>query len=162
MSSFDQLLAILMLLAFSISLLFGLYFMTELQNQEVFKDTIAEAEIAQVRGYIVSFNGWFPILIIGVFAGILVSAYFVDTHPIFLVVSVVVLLFVLVLVNGFVDMFNEVASSAQFAGVVDELPLVVAAWEIMPMILLVFSAITMIILYAKYKRGGSDGSAPVY
>lgn len=128
---------------------------------DAFQDDIAQDTLASVRGNIVSFNAWFPIIIIGIFAAILISAYFVDTHPIFLVVSVVVLLFVLVMVNGFVDMFNEVAAQPAFSGVVDELGQVVAAWNIMPTILLVFSAITLVVLYAKYKRGGSDGT-PIY
>jgi len=121
-------------------------------------NTAALLAATQTSEVLYTFNFWSPFLLIALFAAILVSAWFVQTHPIFLLVSGVLLVLFIIYSGYMVNIFNEVAGHDSFAGIIGNYDIMIAMWQNMPRLVLIVGAAIMILLYARHRR---DSNVPI-
>lgn len=158
MSVLDIITIGVIVLIFSISLIIGSYVWGEITDTPVFKENVhANATINQVSNIMFSFNGLYPYILIGLFLMVLISAYYIETHPIFFVISIGFLAIGIFTSGILVETFNSFASKPTFGAVTNQYPLIVQTWQNMPVIMLVMGSILMVVMYAKYRRDNMGG-----
>lgn len=88
----------------------------------------------------------------GLMIAAIIGAFLIPTHPIFLVLAVVVFILVLIIVPQIANVFLEFSESTTLnASTVVTFPTMVSIWNIMPLIVLVFGALFIIVTYAKIR-----------
>jgi len=160
MSIADLAVVVIMVFVFSIVLLFSGVMLDEFsQVRKVQDNSEANQTISDAKTMLFNLNDWFPLIFIGLIGSVGIGAFFIKTHPVFFVASLVLLILFLLISPVFVNTFNEFAGQEQFSGVVDEYEEVVTFWQNLPVIVLVASVILLVLLYGKFGRGSG---APTY
>jgi len=161
MAVMDLIVACIVLLILSVSLLFGSVLLDRVGERDIINGTIAETHITNTKQALFAFNDWFPFVFAGMIVAIAIGAYFMQTHPVFLVAAVVILIIFIMISGIMVNSFHEFAGAEVFADVVDEYDNVTTMWDHMPLLLLIAAIPILIALYGK--RGTSNaGQGPVY
>lgn len=93
-------------------------------------------------------------LAIGLIVSLIISAFFIQTHPIFLVLSVVVLLFVVVVSAPISNAFMEMATSDSLSTEASQYNIATHVVGNLPLIAVVGGFLVIIALYAKPGGGG--------
>jgi len=100
------------------------------------------------------FDKLFPLVIIGLFAFVFISAYLSINHPIMLIVGIIVFAVALLLSGIYANLYHQISSSEEFTSTNALLPITEIFMKYLPIIILIiFVAITVIIIYSK--QGGS-------
>lgn len=108
----------------------------------------------QTSGGITIMNALFPFILIGLIAMVIVSAMFIDSHPIFFFVSLIILGVVVLLAVVFSNIYQEITTSTEFGDAENEFSIVTLIMENMPFIVAAIIIITMIVLWSR-PQGGS-------
>jgi len=131
-------------------------------NEALTSSTPAEAgknvtkTLDDVGSGIGMFNVLFPLLLIGVFGFVLVSALMVRSHPAFLFIGLLVLGVALILGAIYSNVYESITENAEFAATDAEFNIIGIFLDNLPIvILLLFTAIALIIYVI---RGGGGTS----
>ena len=80
-----------------------------------------------------------------------VSAYFIDTHPVFFVVSLVMVAMFLMIVPMMANLWDSIAGTSQFTTERAAMPTTDIFLSNLPLIFLAFAGLGVIATYAKYR-----------
>jgi hypothetical protein len=110
-----------------------------------------------------AFDSLFVLLTFGMMLATVISAFFVRTHPVFFVLSLLLMLLVLPMMAIFSNIFEEFATHQDLLQAASDYPLMQSIWGSLPTITLVFIIVTAIVLYSKMNEssdirgGGNEG-----
>jgi len=154
MSVMDIAVVCIAIFLLSISLLFGSALVNRVGQEDAIRGTVAEVHINNTQTALNAFNSWFPFIFAGLVIAVFIGAYFMQTHPVFLIISVGILIVFLMISGIMVNMFNEFAGHEEFAEIVDDYENVVRMWDYMPLLLLIAAIPILIVLYGKRASSG--------
>jgi len=95
------------------------------------------------------FNILFPLLIIGVFGFVLVTALLGRSHPAFLFIGLIVLAVALILAAIYSNVYQEISESANFSSTESDFNIMSLFLDNLPIVILILFVAIAIILYAK-------------
>lgn len=151
----DLTLFIILLVVVGVASVFGWMIYSDLNDEiQADGDMSAEAQAASQNvadNYPSMFDNVFLFILILFWIFLLVSSFLIDTHPIFFVVTVILLLFVFVVGMILANAYEEVTSDPDLIGFADDFP--ITSW-VMTNFLLVIIVIGLsagLALYAKNK-----------
>lgn len=154
MSVLDVIFVGIILFIFSISTLFAVFLMDEFGNNAAIKGSVAEPVVNKTKAVLFAFNDWLPFIFAGLMIYVFTSAYFVRTHPVMFVFSLVIMGFFILMSGILSNMFTAFAAREEFSGIINNYGTMVGFWNNFPFILLITGAIVIVALYAKGSRGG--------
>ena len=96
-------------------------------------------------------KGKSPVFLVLIFIGLIVSVYFIDSHPIFFAIALVIFLVILVVGAVLSDVFTDISSSPEFANQTATFSMTTFALTNLPIIILGMGGIVLVMLYAKAK-----------
>lgn len=160
-------LVFMIIICFVLSVSFILsYYVTE-QFHSTLNQTIYDQGLEKSGGYnesleimgegeqaLLKFGDAFIVIIIAIGIAIVIGASMIRTHPIFFVASLFMLVIFIFIGAQFSNFFNAIIITSEFASVANEFPLMVKIMRNMPIFVLIFGAITAIVMYGKIKTGG--------
>jgi hypothetical protein len=115
-----------------------------------FEDSPESKEIMRNGSNLINgFDMLFIMVLVLIMIGLIVSVYFIDSHPIFFAVSLVIFLAVLTIGAVLSDVFNDISSNAIFANETATYPMTVFVFNNFPLVILIMGAIVTIMLFAK-------------
>jgi hypothetical protein len=101
------------------------------------------------------FDSLIPLLVIGLFAFVLISAGAIIRHPIMIIVGVILLGVVITIAVVFSNMYNQISSSPQFASSKAVLPIQDKFMQFLPTIVVLMAiGIVIAIIWSRSKGGG--------
>ncbi len=123
-------------------------------------DTNAANAVTSIKDTYTSLWDWALILIFGLNVLLLfISAFFIDTHPAFMLVFIMVAFFTMAFAPNILDATDKIYNNAQYAGdVAAYLPFMDFLRGNFGYIILGIFVMTGIIMYAKFKYFGGDTS----
>lgn len=127
-------------------------FETALSNTPGGNESGAVSNVQSVHGTFVSF--WDGVLVIAFLIAVIllfVSAFLIDTHPVFIILYVLMLFFTLVFAPSILTAINKIYESGSFAQEVSALAFMDFLRLNFGLIITVIGVLTMIIIYAKVK-----------
>ena len=151
----EVLFLIVVAFAFALTIFIGYKFINELNtNIQTDGDATAEAKAASLNAtsrYPNIFDGGFIMFFILVWIAILVSAWFIDTSPIFFIVSLIVFVFTLIVSFALTDVYTEFLTDADFLGFNTTFPMVNFVLSNLGVFCLVIGFSLIVVLYGKSK-----------
>jgi hypothetical protein len=112
--------------------------------------------ISQTTATLLMFDQLFAFMIIGTFIAIIISSFWLDSHPIFFVISLLTFIFTSVLFAILGNVYAEFAQTAGIQAAAAQYPLMYAFWGNVPTIALIFTVVLIIILYTKMRGKPSN------
>jgi len=100
------------------------------------------------------FDGAILVILIGLWIFALVSAYFIDSHPLFLILSVILLIFVLIASAIITNAGQEILDDSVFSSVTGSFPITTWIISHLLIVILVIGFSIVAVLYGK-SRGGA-------
>lgn len=127
----------------------------QLKNSTVLNDTYTNytGSLAKVEAGINIMDPLFAVFFFGFYLTILVSVFFLDTHPGYMVFGVIFFIITLLLAMVFSDVFVSMADSNELTNQTSAFPITHFTMANLPIFLVVMGFIFFIVLYAS-KRGG--------
>lgn len=155
-SVFDLLYIFVFLLVFSACTIIAFMILTEVGPSLSLNPTSTQV-IASANQALLGFDGLFVFMIFGMMAASAILAYFVDSHPVMFVVSLIVYIF-LVMISGVIsNIYQEIIAADGLSVSAASFPLMTQIWLQLPTIAVVGGIIIMIVAFSK--RGGGGGYA---
>ena len=93
-------------------------------------------------------------LIVGMLISTIIGAYFIDSHPILFVASLLLLILMLVVVPVFSNVFDKFSTHDSMSAAANTFDITVTFMNNWPIFFTVMGAIVLIALYAKHRTGG--------
>jgi hypothetical protein len=93
-------------------------------------------------------------IVMGLGLAVIVLGFFIRTHPILFVFSLILLMFFVLIASIFTNTFGEFITVEPIATTIDSYPLMYDVFMNLPLIITVIGIVTMIAMYAK--RSGGD------
>ena len=118
-------------------------------------DSNATAILDKVGTSINRFNIYFPFLLVGIFAFVMIIALLGKSHPAFLFIGLIVLGVALILAAVYSNVYSEITSNDNFSGTSSDFNIMGRFVENLPLIILILFVGIGVILYAK--SGGGQG-----
>lgn len=109
----------------------------------------------QTTGGVSLFNTLFPFLLFGLIAMVVVSAFFIDSHPIFFFVSLIILGVVILVSVVFSNIYQTISTDTAFGDTNSNFNIMGLFMRKLPWIAAIIIFITVIILWGK--SSGSSG-----
>ena len=100
------------------------------------------------------FDGALVVILIGLWAFALVSAYFIDTHPIFMIFSAILLIFVFITAAMIGNVGEELLSGDEFSSISGSFPITNWVMSHIFIIVLVIGLSVLLVLYGKSRSRG--------
>lgn len=154
MTVLDLLEIVVVIFVFSMSVFIGFNIMLEYDEaiQEFdFPETALNVTDRALDAFAV-FDYMFIFVVGGLMIAAIIGAFLIPTHPIFLVLSIVAFVIVLLIVPQVANVFLEFTISSDLnASVADQYGSMIALWNVMPLIVMVFGAILIIVIYSKIR-----------
>lgn len=110
----------------------------------------------QTTGGVSLFNTLFPFLLFGLIAMVVVSAFFIDSHPIFFFVSLIILGVVILVSVVFSNIYQTITEDTAFGDTSGNFSIMNLFMMKLPWIAAIIIFITVIILWGK-SQGSSGG-----
>jgi len=99
----------------------------------------------------------FIFLIFGLAIAIIIGAFYLNTHPIFLGVGIFILVFIIIVTGVISNVYIEFSEDSTFNTATTYFSVTMLAWQNMPIIILVISVILFIILYSTTSKDRGSG-----
>ncbi len=99
-------------------------------------------------------NTLFLFLFFGTTLGLVISSFFIDTHPGFFIFFIIGLVIAVVFAGIISNIINEVGSVSELQYYYNSYPAMMTIVNNLPIIILAIGLITMIILFARRNTGG--------
>jgi hypothetical protein len=112
---------------------------------------------SQTTGGVSLFNTLFPFLLFGLIAMVVVSAFFIDSHPIFFFVSFIILGIVILISVVFSNIYQTITEDAAFGDTETNFSIMNLFMKKLPYIAAIIIFITVIILWGKSQGGSITG-----
>ena len=97
------------------------------------------------------FDLLFAMLLVLIFVGLIASVYFIESHPIFLGISLVIF-FMMILLGAIIsDVFVDISNSPDFSNQTASFPMTTFIMSNLMFFLIIMGGISAIMLYAKAK-----------
>lgn len=167
MSMFDILVLTVVLLVFSISMLFGATLWANISPSlnQTFTASSPTGTLDSNTAYVMqstdssmlALDSLFIFLAFGSFVAVLITSYFVESHPIYFVLSLFMLLFSVGLTALFSNIFGEFQTSPLISSAASNYPFLEMFWLNAPTVILIFGAVTAIIILARIKGRNNYG-----
>lgn len=148
----DIFLIVVVLFGVAVSILFGFKLMGDLQdkfdnqlNSQLAKDFISDAE----TDYNNIFDNIFMFLFIGSIVAVMVSAFFVRSHPIFFGISTFILVFILIFSALIANTWDELATKPQLAAGASNFTMMAFIMNNLGLVVTLIGVIVLIVLYGK-------------
>jgi len=103
---------------------------------------------------VASFDYILILIIVGMFIATVIGAYFIDSHPVFFVASLLLLILLMVLVPVFSNVFDRFKANAAVSTAAAEFTVTTAFMDKLPMYFFIMCCVVLIALYAKHRGGG--------
>jgi len=117
----------------------------------------AGASVSFVKDTFVNFWDWVILIAFTInVIMLLITAFLVDTHPVFLVMYIIFGVFTFAFAPMIKDVMDKIYNSSELATEVSSLPIVDFLREYFGIILLVIFVISGIIMYYKFRFGGGN------
>jgi len=137
------------------SLLIGLKIYNQLTESNVWADNAAgQAAKSGAAGAIGAIDSGMVFLLAGLLISLIASAFFIQTHPIFFLVSLILLIFVVMVSGPLTNAFMEVSQADNFKEEVGSLSISAHIIDYIPYIAVIGGFLVMLALYAK--PGGGE------
>ena len=95
-------------------------------------------------------DGVFAFIIVMLFILVLISAFLINTHPVFFIVTLIMLIIALIIGAAFSNIF-ETLTGDSLSGEAERLPIISELMGNLPFIVLVIIVAVAVVLYAKMK-----------
>ena len=105
---------------------------------------------------ITRFNTLFPLILIGLFAFVIMSAFFLESHPIFFWVGLILLGVALIFGAVFSNVYKQITENDEIAAAGAEFGVVNLFMKYLPLFVLLVFVVIGIVLWSKF-TGGSGG-----
>lgn len=127
----------------------------ELSTEDFWSDTSTGTKARDGVGRVFNVMDFGYLLILGgAMMGAVISAFFIQTHPVFFVISFIILIIVVAISPVISNAFMEMATSSQFTTEGQSLDIMTHIMGDLPIIITVFGVLVAIALYAKFGRSG--------
>lgn len=93
-------------------------------------------------------------LVVGLIIGALVFAYYIPSHPLFLVFGIMTLMIILLISPSLTNSFMQFASSSELVSYSNQLPVSLQIMGNIPLVVFVAGILILIALYIKPMGGG--------
>lgn len=125
-------------------------------NENVFAATDTESRAALASGttFTNGFDYMFIIMLIGFVLYLMFSVSVLDSHPVFFIIGIVVLIIFTLASFPISNAFQNFAASPEFLNESDSLTATSYVFNKLPVFMLIIGALTLIFLYAKIRGGG--------
>ena len=158
-SVIDIIFVMVFLVVIGLIFFFVNYSFSEVKDDIIAGGDLGATESANLESYYQGFSSWndyaVGFIFFGLIIGILVTAYFVDAHPVFFVISLILFIFV-IFVGVFVsNAFQEVINETDLAVTKTHFPITIFIINNLIMLLIATFVMMSIILYGK--SGNSQG-----
>lgn len=111
----------------------------------------------KISAGVLSFNSILPLFILGLFATVIIAAFFIQSHPAFFFIAILFLLIVVVIAVVFSNVYQTITETESMAASAAEFTFSNLFMEYLPYIILIFAAAILIVLFAKPFIGGNPG-----
>lgn len=146
----ELILAMVILLAFALVVILGQTFLTNMKTTAgPMLNPTANSILDNVITGFYTFDTGFLILTAGLFLALLVSAFYIQTNPVFFIVFLIMLILDVFFSPTISNIFLEFGANPSVSGVVNNYPMIIQVFQNLPVIILVFGVLTMVILYAR-------------
>lgn len=115
----------------------------------------ATTTLNKISSTIQMFDVLFPFLIIGLIIMLMVSAMMIQSHPVFFVVTIIILGVAVLLGVIFSNTYQQITEDANFSDTVDDFPITNIFMKYLPVIIGVIVLITAVVLFAKSGSGNT-------
>ena len=126
-------------------------------TNETLSDSTSQYVITAGKNTFQVYDAGLVVLLFGAFASIIISAFFIKTHPVFFFVSLLVFVIVLMILPIFSNIAFDVANSTQIKDEANKYPLAVNIINNIGFYAMLAGAIILIVLYAKISTGKDVG-----
>lgn len=141
---------------FSFAIFFGYKILHEFNGRfgQLDVEPLAKATVNRVDTMYPSiFDSAYLVVLVIFFLISVISAYFIDIHPFFFVLSLFVLIVALVASAMLANINETILSDSQFSDISDKFPIIVFTSQHLFQIAVIMGGILMIALYAKSRSG---------
>jgi len=114
-------------------------------------NTLNQTHIQAGQTALLGMDTLFAFLVIGSFLSVVLGAFLIDSHPAFFIVAIIFLILMIFITGILVNVTDGIANSAKLAASANKYPLMVTLMNHMGIVVLIFTAITSIVLFGKYK-----------
>lgn len=154
----DILLVIIMLVSFAIMMVFG-HQIFSLVNSDIQSDPDMSAQAKEASGgletrYPSTLDGAFVIMFALLWIFLIISSFMIDTHPIFIIISILLLLGAFIVAMILSNSYQELIGDSDVSEFADSFPM--ANWIIGNLLVVVIAMgfSVVIVLYGKNRWGG--------
>lgn len=120
---------------------------------EIAPDTVSKEIMEQGKATINTFDYLFLFAFMGLGLASVIGASLIDTHPIFFVFSILLLVIIIFVGAQITNVFNEVITTTEMAAIANSFPIMVGLMRNLPLIMLMFGSLISIVLYGKIREG---------
>jgi len=117
---------------------------------------VASNASANALQAIASFDYLLIFIIVGLLIATIISAFFIDTHPVFFVMSLLLFIMFMIVVPVLSNVFDGFATNSQMITAADEFDVTTSFVGELPKYFVVMGGLVLIALYAKYRTGGGE------
>lgn len=152
MTNLDMGFVILGALIFGVSLMFGVWLLDTMITQA--PTELPTTALTQAKGALLVMDGAIAVLIGLICLSTIILAFIVRSHPVFFAISFLITLFLIPCAAIVSNVYNELATTAEFAAAANQLPYTFTLFSFLPHITCVFSAIIGIVMFGKAQHSG--------
>jgi positive regulator of sigma E activity len=147
---------IIYLIVFSLCAIIGLLILQNFNNAYD-KGTEAQSTLDDVVLVFDSLDAAGIFIIAGLFLTLIVLAFFTNTHPVFLIINIVMLVLSFLVVPQLSNVMTDIMESESLSSTASNFTILAAIRDIYPTIGVVAAMIFFIALYVKYRGGAQYG-----
>jgi hypothetical protein len=119
-------------------------------------DVIINNTITKTTNAGLQFDKLIPLIVIGLFAFILISAGAIVKHPVMIVVGIIVLGVVFTIATVYSNIYNDISSSSAFSNTKADLPIQDKFMQYLPSIVILMAVgITIAMIWSRSNSGGA-------
>lgn len=157
-SMLDILIIGITLLAFSITILVAYVVMVNVQTTMGPQMMGAEAANALSQGVaaVQMFDYSFTIIFVGLGLASVIFAFLVPSHPIFIALSVLMLLIDMIVLPQFSNMYESVRGNGTLAASASTFPIMTSIMQNLPLVLAALGSLVMIVMYTRWRQEGQE------
>ncbi len=100
-------------------------------------------------------DGLFAFILVGLFIAVIVSSLYIDTHPIFFAIAIMLAIILVPITAQITNMFDAFATNTNIITSANNFPITIQIMRNLPLICLVLIMTVAIILFAKSRGGGA-------
>lgn len=110
---------------------------------------------AQLSSALTLYDAMFPFFMIGLVIFVIISAFFMKSHPAFFFISILLLAIFIVVTIIFSNVYQQVSETSELADATSEFVITTLVMQMLPYLILITGFIVSIIYFAKPGGGNS-------